>query len=1176
MSQTINTPAVTFEVTSRFQGLRKNYFLVRSVTCAATTLAIALLCWAVLAIGDYIWEWPLLLRRVFAAVSFAGLGIYFVFQLSRLFSDATTGRFASRLEQRFESLGQRLRTVLEAADGRLRAPDAMLSALGHQTLGRWETASPATILPLKAATAALASCLALLVLGLLAIAFSPDWRIASMRALGSERAYTELEVAPGNTRLLEGTILKLELQLHGRTDRKVTLKYRQSEEDSWIESDLIPTEDKSDKRHASFEASIGKLTHPVEYQFMTSVGDTELYRVDVQPFIQIEKFETLVTPPTYTHLEQRSFAATELTVLAGSRVQFAIETNHPLAEAQLLVGDKLSTLQASASLQHESPKLWTFELPSSASVHWQFSGKGADGTPIAPTKGRLRIRYDEEPRIEWRDPPEEIKVHMLAELPMKAQLSDDYGLSESGIVFQVGDEDEYVLKTWSQSEVEGATSDSVITQLRLEELLPLESLLLSERDFVTYYAYAIDNREGSPQRVETDTRYIDIQPLRQFWAEQEDDPNAAAGGGGVVPQLEEIIRRQRFLINRTRRESRNQQPPEGSAEMLEQLPKIERMVASQSELADLTRFLMEFLASQGNDDTEALSQAEAAMLQAVDSLTKADFVSALAQEEDAGRALVEARNSIEITLRKNRTPQQAAQMRAFVRQMQQKLRRTPAKTDKQLADSLEQIANEQKRIGIELEQAVASGTKLTDGGNTTGRTSPSIDQTAPKESSESGQGEESVGTTEKESENQAEEIKLETREQDLVERVRAIDTGLSQAVKRSSLVTERMEASIKAMDELTGKLRDAANAASTSDSSEPASKEPGSRESSSTNAEAAMAFEISDQLRELAMHLSALSQSEPAGRVSSLRDMTATLSNMEREVSRSMAKSSELGEVTAAESAQLDSDDKRAQARKTVERIGKRLDERATTIEDVLKTTPDLGSLEANEINDRIQKLVDELEFLEDLASSRTAMKQPVETKETGDWIQAADSRSAEYADAAMQLDSLYRQLVMPRTDQLRKLESIANQLSKAISQQGGAGGKPTEPQPKGKGGAVEFLKRELQAGLKEAELEDLLEMLTSAEQEKKPESSTGEVDPAFQDASQGTVSNDQFSLNKNPLYSGVVQVQKELRSRIQELIMLEIAADRDAPVPSQYRELIDGYFRTIAGGDDAMQEKLQ
>ena len=1171
MSQTINTPAVTLEVTSRFQGLRKNYFLVCSVTCAATTLAIALLCWSILAIGDYIWEWPLLIRRVFAAVSFAGLGIYLVFQLSRLFSDATSGRFASRLEQRFESLGQRLRTVLEAADGRLRAPDAMLSALGHQTLGRWETASPATILPLKTATAALAGCLALLVLGLVAIAFSPDWHIASMRALGSERAYTELEVAPGNTRLLEGTILKLQLQLHGRTDRNVTLRYRQSEEDSWIESDLIPTEDKSDERHASFEASIGKLTHPIEYQFMTSVGDTELYRVDVQPFIQIDKFETLVTPPTYTHLDQRSFTATELTVLAGSRVQFAIETNHPLAEAQLLVGDKLSTLQASDTLQHESPKLWAFELPSSASVHWQFSGKGADGTPIAPMKGRLRIRYDEEPRIEWRDPPEEIKVHMLAELPMKAQLSDDYGLSESGIVFQVGDEDEYVLKTWSQSEVEGATSDSVITQLRLEELLPLESLLLSERDFVTYHAYAIDNREGSPQRVETDTRYIDIQPLRQFWAEQEDDPNAGAGGGGVVPQLEEIIRRQRFLINRTRRESRNQQPADGSAEMLEQLPKIERMVASQSELADLTRFLMEFLASQGNDDTEALSQAEAAMLQAVDSLTKADFVSALAQEEEAGRALVEARNSIEITLRKNRTPQQAAQMRAFVRQMQQKLRRTPAKTDKQLADSLEQIANEQKRIGIELEQTVASGTKLTEGGNTAGSSSPSTDQAAPKESSGSVQGEESVETTQKDSETQAEEIKLETREQDLVERVRAIDTGLSQAVKRSSLVGERMEASIKAMDELTGKLRDAANAASTSDSSEPVSKEP-----VSMDAEAAMAYEISDQLRELAMHLSALSQSEPANRVSSLRDMTATLSNMEREVSRSMAKSSDLQEVTQDDAAQLETAGKLAQVRKTAERIGKRLDERATTIEDVLKTTPDLGSLEANEINDRIQKLVDELEFLEDLASSRNAMKQPVENKETGDWVQAADSRSAEYADAAMQLDSLYRQLVMPRTDQLRKLESIANQLSKAISQQGGGGGKPTEPQPQGKGGAVEFLKRELQAGLKEAELEDLLEMLTSAEQEKKPESSASEVDPAFQDSSKGTVSDDQFSLNKNPLFNGVIQVQKELRSRIQELIMLEIAADRDSPVPSQYRELIDGYFRTIAGGDDATQEKLQ
>ncbi|MDX1930042.1 MAG: hypothetical protein SFV81_26175, partial [Pirellulaceae bacterium] len=191
---------------------------------AATIFAIGVSCWALLALGDYLWEWPLLLRRVLASLAFCGVALFSVAKFWRLSSDASSGRFASRLEQRFDLLGQRLRTVLEATDGRLLAPEAMLSALGHQTLGRWETASPTAILPLRKAIITLSSGLTVSMLVLLAIAVSPDWRIASLRALGSERVYTELEVLPGNSRLLEGTVLRLGLQLHGRTDRKVTLR----------------------------------------------------------------------------------------------------------------------------------------------------------------------------------------------------------------------------------------------------------------------------------------------------------------------------------------------------------------------------------------------------------------------------------------------------------------------------------------------------------------------------------------------------------------------------------------------------------------------------------------------------------------------------------------------------------------------------------------------------------------------------------------------------------------------------------------------------------------------------------------------------------------------------------------------------------------------------------------
>ena len=48
--------------------------------------------------------------------------------------------------------------------------------------------------------------------------------------------------------------------------------------------------------------------------------------------------------------------------------------------------------------------------------------------------------------------------------------------------------------------------------------------------------------------------------------------------------------------------------------------------------------------------------------------------------------------------------------------------------------------------------------------------------------------------------------------------------------------------------------------------------------------------------------------------------------------------------------------------------------------------------------------------------------------------------------------------------------------------------------------------------------------------------------------------------------FGRVSLVVAKLQAQIQEMILLEISADRDAPVPTMYRRAVDGYFRTLAG----------
>lgn len=826
----------------------------------------------------------------------------------------------------------------------------------------------------------------------------------------------------------------------------------------------------------------GGLADPIEYQFVTSVGTTSLYRIDVQPLIEAQRIETSVEPPQYTRLETRSFASADVTVLEQSAVTVTVETNHPLREATLNIGEKRSKMEPLAIAPGEDRMLWTFELPSSDSLHWSFSGAGDEGTPMTPVNGRLRVRQDRAPTLAWRDPPDEIRVHTLAELPMRLQVSDDYGVSETAIVFQLGGDDEYVLTDWLADQSDDDSTANT-TRLRLEKVLPLESFSLSERDYISYYAYAVDNRAPAAHRSETDVRYIDIRPLRQYYAEIERDPNAEPGGGGVLVQLDEIIRRQRFLINRTRKLVRS-----SSRDLTNQLGVIDRMVESQSELAGLTRFLAEFFISRGNDDVEALSQAEAAMLQAADSLAAASFDLALAQEEDALRALAEARRTVEIALLQRMTPQERQALRQFTRQLRQKLRRDRPETEQQIADTLKKIAAEQSQLG----QTAARLASRQENPQETG-SGGKTESTTPTDGSEKPTLEE-------------QQDELFAGQVDLIERMQAIEEQLATRLADSPLMARRMEQAQTAMNDLAMAARDG---------------ELGRLSSASQDA--------SEQLRELSIQLDALAAAEAVTRVSAIRDMTTSLANMENELAEQL-RTNKPSALSGSSGEEPDPEQMGRRAR--------RMQRRSETIEDVLHAPVEVGDVETSEVNDKLQAFVEENGFLEQLEATREASDNLSTDKPSDDDAagQQAYDRAVEYADAAIQLDELYRQLVTPRLERLRKIEHRANNLAEEL----GAGGQSDEEtdDPEVKAGIGK-----LQQDLEEEGLGELAALLDAEAASAGPpeEIETAGVGP----------SDDQFDPTSTTHPSGRTRlVVRELRARIQEMILLEISADRDAPIP--------------------------
>lgn len=254
-----------------------------------------------------------------------------------------------------------------------------------------------------------------------------------------------------------------------------------------------------------------------------------------------------------------------------------------------------------------------------------------------------------------------------------------------------------------------------------------------------------------------------------------------------------------------------------------------------------------------------------------------------------------------------------------------------------------------------------------------------------------------------------------------------------------------------------------------------------------------------------------------------------------------------------------------ADAMQAAGRLATRIQERTATIEEVLKLASPIGDLESAEVNDQLQKLLGDMEFLNQLQQSREAASALTGGDVTSEDVEEAYNRAVELSQVSKRLDDLYQQLIAPRLARLRDLEKEASRLAGQLRQS--TGESPLKAAER-KAEIAALLQELEMAGLKElAELLDPLETTDKQIEEMLRRQSTNNVNSPRVNAASTA-----FALN--PTAGRVELLVSKLRQRIQDAILAEISADRHAPVPTQYRELVDGYFQTLAREADATSDR--
>jgi hypothetical protein len=985
---------------SRFDAIVRAYRRVSVLRAVCWALLIVLLAFAAITAVDYFFELRRGVRLVATSAIFAFAAAALVALAYRVLRRATGEAVAAELEHHFPQFGQAVRTAVQyrTESAMTGASQALVNAMNHDLAARSTELPLDEAVPSRAARRAGLAVAGGVILLVILAASSWEWRTATLRALFGGQPYTQVAASPGDTLVEEGASLRVAAEVRGRARRPMTLMTRTpgSGEASWTTQELseVNVIDRA-TRLVKYEVDVPNVREPLEYRIAAGPYVTPVHHVAVRHPLEIESIRVEVTPPEYTGLSTTVVDEGSLRAVAGSKARFQITLDRPAETASMMLSS--SNRRRGEEAQDVvvplvvDGKTLAAELDLTDDVLYSVEGLAADGSRIRKNRHRIRVRDDRPPRISFDEPHSETEVHSLAEVVLRARVEDDFGITRAGIVFQVNNGQEYplVLRDVASEQPDepsgGAEKNKSgglqsVTNMELEKILPLEHFELTQKDSITYYAFAEDNVPGGPRRAQTDLQFIDIRPFRRLYRAAQGGFGGGGGGGGgpQLASLEELISRERFILNRTLRIARAVANGQGL-----DLGDVDQIISLQQETAELTRELADSVA-QFEDEigvteervSDLFYSAEEAMLTVMDSLSVGGYETASLQERDALRYLVEGRNLIEITIGQGGGGGALRRLFEANRRLLQRLRRprTDIERAAEAARTLRTLADREQNVYDALAE---------------------------------------MRRDNMEADAQDDDLDPETAEMRRDIEERQLDIGLD---------VERVDEVIQDIEGMTELVRERSTNSVGLAAAVSSAMGRGNTGEAADEAQSAAAL-----FGELAVQIDGVTALEPAGRMARARDVASRMAVDFRAMGDEVEQKLTSWNSAADDQAPAVATDQ-LQTAETLSRRAARLADSAATIEDVLSSILQSFTAEQDEAVARIGQLIAESN-LDDAAQQIRRLENTLASRNWDEFELETDALADRMDNLAQRLDTIHRSLVAPRIEQLRALELRAVEL---------------------------------------------------------------------------------------------------------------------------------------------------
>lgn len=290
-----------------------------------------------------------------------------------------------------------------------------------------------------------------------------------------------------------------------------------------------------------FAVRLPEVRSDLTYKLSYADETTQTFRVTVFDYPELDRADGELSYPKYTEMPMRRVEdVRHVSLLEGTELRLMCRMNKPVATAKLVPKEGESiALTATA----DDPTMYEWKSVPKKSTRLQLELVDDRGR-----KNRHEVEFvvdvvpNRPPDVKLVFPKRDLKVSPLQEVPLEAEVLDDFGVVRWGLAYELPGKKSAELTLGEK--LPGKEKQSGKHLVALEELAAVADELLA------YHAWAEDvGPDGRPRRTTSDIFFAEVSPFEEIMREATSD--GGMPGGGKPPATDESMKLQKEIISAT-------------------------------------------------------------------------------------------------------------------------------------------------------------------------------------------------------------------------------------------------------------------------------------------------------------------------------------------------------------------------------------------------------------------------------------------------------------------------------------------------------------------------------------------------------------------------------------------------------------------------------------------------